>query len=358
MIENNNILFLQTAHKADDDRVLYHQSVSLQRHGFNCHTISITGKDARYRQLTAALKDTLSTFPAAAIICDTPLAVLIAKRTNRSGAVVIYDITEWYPSKKNLRNTPALLKPFKALMLIMANIMAGILADAFIFGETEKARPFRRLFPYKKSLLLTYYPLLEYITPRPANTDIKRQLRLLYAGPLTREKGYHRVIEAITLCARCHPETTLMLTIITNSHLPTDQQSLPDNLSLNYIPEMPFLQFCSQITLYDIFLDLRDCDSENTRCLPIKLFYYMAAARPVIYSDLKAIRKAVPELATDNCSLVNPNNISEINAVIHRYISETCFYKTASLRNRQLIENQYNWNKQEPTFISFIKLLI
>ncbi|MBR1564703.1 MAG: hypothetical protein IJ650_05085 [Paludibacteraceae bacterium] len=358
MIDNNNILFLQTAHEADDDRVLYHQSVSLQRHGFNCHTISITGKDAKYKQLTDALKGTLSTFHAAAIICDTPLAVLGAKRTNKSRAVVIYDITEWYPSKKNLRNTPALLRPFKALMLIVANIMAGILADAFIFGETDKARPFRRLFPYKKSLLLTYYPLLEYITPRPANTDIKRQLRLLYAGPLTREKGYHRVIDAITMCARCQPQTAFTLTIITDSPLPIDQPSLPDNLSLNYIHEMPFQQFCSQITLHDIFFDLRDCDTENTRCLPIKLFYYMAAARPVIYSDLKAIRTAVPELAKDDCSLVNPDNIKDVSAILHRYLTETSFYQTICLRNRQLIENQYNWDKQDLTFISFIKLLI
>jgi len=42
-------------------------------------------------------------------------------------------------------------------------------------------------------------------------------------------------------------------------------------------------------------MDLRDTNSENNLCVPIKLFTYASIGRPVIYSALYAIETAYPQ---------------------------------------------------------------
>ena len=102
----------------------------------------------------------------------------------------------------------------------------------------------------------------------------------------------------------------------------------------------PFEQFCEQIVQYDLFLDLRDIDFENTRCLPIKLFYYMACGRPSIYSNLTAIRKGVAQI--DDCAFL-VDDIEQATQAMLQYISNPTLYKRHSQRALELSQQQYNW---------------
>lgn len=309
------VLFLQTAHMQDDDRVNYHQRVNLERAGLSCAFAASPVEEKECPDV---------------VICDTPKAIWESRKAFKQRAKIIYDITEWYPSKKNLRNEPRWLRPFKWCVLVLANFYAGCAADAFIFGEEYKAKPFRTLFPRKHALDLPYYPSLQYIHPT-IPSEIKEKVRLFYAGPQTKEKGYHRVQ---LVAQRC-------------------QSKLPDkDIVLTEISQVPFEEFCSVITQADFFLDLRDDDVENTHCLPIKLFYYMAAGRPVIYSDLKAIRHGVPEIAED--SLVKPGDITRAADMICDYVNHPDRYRQIGKRNRDLIEQKYNWEIQNTRFVQFV----
>ena len=265
------------------------------------------------------------------IICDTPVAIWRIRRYFGRHIRVVYDITEFYPSKKNVRNVSLLLKPLKYILLKLVFLWAGVAADDFIFGEYHKSRAFRFLFPWKRSLLLPYYPSLHYISPRPAH-PLGDEVRLFYAGPQTAEKGFERVKQVLQKC----------------------QERLPDkHIVFQTVNGVVFEEFCKIITEQDVFLDLRDTDRENTRCLPIKLFYYMAAGRPVIYSDLKSIRIGVPEIAND--SLIDPENLERAVEMICEWVAHPDVYLSQCARNRQLAENCYNWEKQSETFIQFIE---
>ena len=81
----------------------------------------------------------------------------------------------------------------------------------------------------------------------------------------------------------------------------------------------------------------------------------MAAGRPVIYSDLKAIHLGVPEIVND--SLVKPNNLELIVQKICHYIEQPNFYKEQSSRNLSLAQTKYNWELQNNRFIHFINHL-
>ena len=313
-----NILFFQTAHSHNDDRVKYHQWRSLEDAGHRCS----------FASTAAEIHDTPDV-----VICDNPIALWRARKALSSRVPIVYDVTEWYPSKKNLRSVSWWLKPGKRLVSLAANYWAGWSAKAFLFGEYHKARPFRLLFPWKRYIMLPYYPSLSYIPYTPP-AALTHQVRLLYAGPQTAEKGYNRVQELVRLCETNIPNANIVLTTINN---------------------LSFKDFCEEITRHDIFLDLRDADAENTRCLPIKLFYYLAAGRPVIYSDLKAIRHGVPEIVND--SLVRPNDIERAAIMIRELISHPKQYASICKRNRELAEKQYNWELQKEDFIQFIESL-
>jgi glycosyltransferase involved in cell wall biosynthesis len=114
---------------------------------------------------------------------------------------------------------------------------------------------------------------------------------------------------------------------------------------------MPFDQFCQQIIKYDLFLDLRDIDFENTRCLPIKLFYYLACGRPSIYSNLSAIKKGIPEI-TQCTKLVN-NHAEAIDA-LKDYIYNKSLYQAHCNNALHWAKEKYNWERIKHHFIQLI----
>lgn len=332
MHDSKHIVILQSAHYHNDDRVFYHQAKTLTERG---HQVEIYDCVA-FQQFQPTTADIY--------IVDTPRAMWKVKNTT---AKIIYDITEWYPSKKNLRHL-RWGKVCKAILLTLANLWAGIRADAFIFGETDKAAPFRFLFPQKPAIELSYYPSINYIPTSPAR-DISKQCHMLYAGPLTKEKGFHRTLEAATLVAQRMPEIQWHLTIIsTTSYTP---KSLPKNLQISTHNPLPFNEFCNQLPHYDLFLDLRDIDFENTRCLPIKLFYYMAAGRPSIFSHLRAINKGVPHI--HQCAHLVHSAVEAADAIAE-YVTLPQRYLTHCTRARQLATTQYNWENIHHRLIQLI----
>lgn len=330
------VLFLQSTHWANDDRVWYHQAATLQENGIE---IAVCGKD-KFADFQ------IDNNNANVIIADTPQALWKARK---SKAKLVYDITEWYPSKKNLRGLCRLHKWAKAMVLCLANLWAGWRSDAFIFGEYYKGYPFRRLFPHTPFINLPYYPDLQYITPTPP-CNISQCCRIFYAGPLTQEKGYFRVLEVVEQVRKKCPETRIELDIISND-TPTDIQN---DKSIKYTPYLPFRDFCNVIGRYDIFLDLRDNDRENTHCLPIKLFYYMACGRPCIYSDLKAIRKGVPEIM--QCAHL-ANTVPNIAKAIVQYIQDPTLYVSQCETAQTLSKNKYNWKMIKDSFVQLIQTL-
>ena len=327
-----HIIFLQSAHTITDERVCYHQAQVLKDSG---HAVKVYGMDS-FRDFVPQSADVY--------IVDTPLALWKIRRVS---AKIIYDITEWYPSKKNLRNA-RFSKLIKAFVLAMASIWSGCRCSAFIFGEYDKAKPFRLLFPRKRHIFLPYYPDLTYIQPVAAN-DITRVCHVLYAGALTKEKGWERVLETMQDTARRIPQARFYLDVITNG----DCLEVPgcDNLVIRKLDYMPFPQFCRKIVKYDIFLDLRDIDAENTRCLPIKLFYYMACGRPSIYANLSAISKGVPEIS--QCARL-VNNAEQAAKALCEYVSNQELYQSHCSNALLLSKEKYNWNNIKSSFIQLI----
>ena len=362
------VTFLAMVHPPYDERIWFHQRLALTETGYHVSVISampvnVVEEDVyafeggSYSPIGKIKKavELLHQLHPDIIICDTPLAIFAAKYYQQKVKCrIVYDVTEWYPSKKNLVGLSGLKRIIKTATLKIANKLAAQFTNGFIFGEQLKAVPFLKKQPHKPSVFTSYYADLQYIKNQPSQT-ISNNCNLFYAGSLTVEKGFFATVESVILAAEKCPNTHFTLKIITKQ--PEElTRKLPSNVTISMMTFMPFEEFCNEITRSDLFLDLRTNDSENTQCLPIKLFYYLACGRPSIFTNLKAIQIDAPDCATC-CQLVNPANTEEVAQAIAAYVNNHELYTEHGLLARQLAEKKYNWGNIKVEFVKFITQL-
>jgi glycosyltransferase involved in cell wall biosynthesis len=373
-----NISLLTSGHLPFDDRIFWHIGKTLSEAGHNVEIISskspareqtegislncFEGDSLTKKAKTGRFIELLENSRPDLIICSEPLPVIAGNRfRKRSGkhAIILYDITEWYPSSNNLSPHNFYLRWLVFLKLLAFNIFAAYISDAFIFGEWYKSMPYRSLFPFKSFLILTYYPDLRYLK----HTDpqqLNKTLRLVYSGKISVEKGFGNFMNVIRKLSDHHKDLQINLKIIGWYGSEDDRRSCEPLLNVsdkNIFVEIKgrqeFRDFISEITGTDIFLDLREAGFETHRSLPIRLFYYAALGRPVIFTDLKAIRRDV-EIEKFGF-LVKPENADTVSDIISGYIANQELYLEHCRNARKLAEGKYNWQLISPAFIRFIE---
>ena len=373
------IAFVTTAHSGFDDRIFYHQAKSLADKNFqtliissfdegeynsvNINVVGFKGDSITKIEKVRKIQTLLTEFDPEIIICSEPLAVIAANKYRKSEKLkvkIIYDITEWYPSKKNLLGTSGIKRITTILKLSVFNLFASGFVNGFIFGERYKKFPYKLLFPFKKSIQITYFTDLKYISytvPTPHN-----YICLGYTGKISAEKGIFNFINSIKILNHLKPELLVKLKIIGWFQDKTEEEKIINQIkglnvvSIDILELQKFEEFSKAIQDVDIFFDLRYTDFENQHCLPIKLFYYAACGRPVIYSNLKAIRKEVDISSFGH--LVEPENSNEIAKIIANYAENNDYYMTHCFNARNLAETKYNWSIIEPSFLNFINELL
>ena len=374
-----NISFLTSGHEPFDDRIFYHMARSLSDNNENVEIVSskcdltqvvediklncFDGSNLTKRDKIIYFVDRLSDFKPELIICSEPLTVLAAKRysqKHKRKIRIVYDITEWYPSKKNLSPYNYYIRWYLFLKLSIFNLWVSYFADSFIFGEWYKSRPYRFLYPRKPFIFTSYFPDLKYIH---YNNPVlqKGKLRLSYSGKISLEKGYGNFFKVLLALSELNEELKIDVKIIgwyESSHNKEECEdlfsSLNRNIAIKIFERQDYKNFIEIINDTDIFLDLRSDDFENQHCLPIKIFYYTALGRPVINSDLKAIRKEV-EIEKFGF-LVKPGDSESIAKIITDYLNCEKLYYQHCGNARDLAEKKYNWKKIEAQFLKFITL--
>ena len=180
-----------------------------------------------------------------------------------------------------------------------------------------------------------------------------------YTGKISLEKGIKNVWEVAKTIKLKRPELEVKVKVIgwfgdeKEEKIFNQLISTNNGISVELLGRQDFITFSETLKDIDIFLDLRKIDLENSRCLPIKLYYYIACGRPVIYSNLKAIRKEIE--VNQFGYLVKPNNADLISNYILNYIDHSDIFLKHSHRARELALNNYNWRAIEPAFLNYIQ---
>lgn len=370
----SKILFLTTAHRYDDDRIFYHQAMALQAQGFSVKICSlcsdfqgdISGVEIEafpvLTESTAAklkiFTETGCRFAPDVIICSEPLAVIAAgKISKHHKAEIIYDITEWYPSRRMLLPYSKVTKAFHALKFLGFQILAGWRSDRFIFGESTKKFPLAYIFPLKKQITVPYYPAHQYVKESVRELQ-PGSVTLCYTGRISKEDGIENFFNAVAELQNRRPDLQIRILIIGTPKKQEDQVYFDCLLEKFRFSDMivkstvPFIEFTDAYAKADLCFDLRENNYEYNRCLPIKLFYYIASGKPVIYTHLNAIEKHLDISGFGD--LVNPEDKERIADIIERYLDNPGFYTLRARNARKAYEEQYNWELIKDGFTRFI----
>lgn len=369
------LLFFTTAHRYDDDRIFYHQAKALKENGYEVKICSLSSEfqgtideieiesyavlEKSIPEKKAILEKICNAYQPDVIICSEPLAVIAAKsiRKNKK-ASIIYDITEWYPSMRMVERFSFPLNIIHAVKFFLIQLYAGFISTHYIFGEDTKKFPLAYFFPFKKSIVLPYYPDDIYI-----HQNIKSvhpdTITLCYTGQFSEEKGIGNFFAAVDSLRRKAPGLGISILLIGGSRKEKDEKFFSELVKKyqfeNIRIEKPasFETFTEAYADADICFDLRTLNYENHHCLPIKIFYYAASGKPVIYTDLKATRQHVD--VSKFGFLVDPENSDKIAALILKYINNPKLYSEHAYNARKEYESRYNWNGIKDTFLTFIK---
>lgn len=369
------ILFLTTAHRHDDDRIFYHQAKALQKEGFQVKICSLSSEFQgiidgieieSYAVLERSiagkkkiLEDLCDAYQPDIVICSEPLAVISAKKIKRRKNVsIIYDITEWYPSMRMVEPFSFPFNIIHAVKFFLIQLYAGFISTYYIFGEETKKFPLAYFFPFKKSVILPYYPDDIYIHQN-IKTLKPGEITLCYTGQFSEEKGIGNFFAAVDSLRKKGPELKISILLIGGSRKEQDEKYFSELLRKyqfeNIRIEKPtsFETFTDSYADADICFDLRTLNYENHYCLPIKIFYYAASGKPVIYTDLKATRQHID--VSQLGFLVDPQDSERISDMILRYIENPQLYSEHAHNARKEYETKYNWNVIRNSFLNFVR---
>lgn len=369
------VLFLTTSHSYNDDRIFYHQAKALRDNGY---TVKICSLYADYKGVidgidiesygileesiekkTETFQKVCESFQPDGIICSEPLAVVSAKKFVKEKKIsCIYDVTEWYPSLSMLEKYRFPVTLLQAVKFFLIQLYAGFLSTHFIFGETTKKFPLAYFFWFKKQMLLPYYPDPVYIRESIRELDSKK-VTLCYTGQISKEKGIGNFFKAIDKVRQKDPSLKIKILIIGSSPQKSDEVYFSELLKEYSFPDIEmrkpasFEKFTEAFADADLCFDLREMNFENNHSLPIKLFYFMGAGKPVIYSDLKGIRKHMGDLSFGY--LVDPENAESVSERIINYVKDPELYHLHAVNAKREFKEQYNWETIREYFVDFVK---
>lgn len=369
------ILFLTTAHNYDDDRIFFHQAKELIASGFEVKICSLTASfkgeiddveiesfDILNESIHSKIDkftEVCHSFKPDCIICSEPIAVFAANKFRKTKKVrVVYDITEWYPAMSMLQNYQFLMKWVHGFKFSLIQLYAGFLSTHFIFGEETKKFPLAYFFPFKKKIILPYYPHEKFVSEniKILNPD---KITLCYTGAISEDKGIGNFFNVVEELKKRNPQLNIKILIVGSARKKEDEVYFSEILAKSSVKNIEirkptsFEGFTKVFSDADICFDLRNFNFENHHSLPIKLFYYIGAGKPIIYSDLKGIRKHMS--VSEFGYLVNPKDSKKIADYIESYLKNPELYSLHATNAAKEFKQNYNWNVIKNSFVNFIK---
>lgn len=293
------VLMLSAAHPPDDIRVVRKEGAALAEAGWRVHHLAPRGvapvppvvagveiatyarRPHRLGRLLAipALAGRAAQSGAAVLHASEPdawIAALLARC--RSGARVVIDVHEHYPSRLDRKLPPALRRAVRVALRCFCRAI-GRAADAVVVAKDGLATDFGA---QGRTVAARNYALPTSVVPR-RHSDAG-PLRLVHAGALGRARGWPQMLAAL---ARCPPGTTLRLmgrfTDGSEAAFTAEAAAFGLGDRIERLPWMPYAEALTRLAECDVGLVLFQPGEENHRlALPHKLFDCMLAGLPVI----------------------------------------------------------------------------
>jgi len=189
----------------------------------------------------------------------------------------------------------------------------------------------------------------------------KPQKQIIYLGAMSRIRGLVEVIEAFALVAAKQPDWQLVLVGVARPapfegelRALARQRGIEKNVT--FLPWVPYEEKERLTSAASIGVITYLPYSNNTSCLPNKLFDYMLVGMPVVASNFPLYREVVEP---SRCGLiVDPSRPEEIAEAMTYLIEHPDEARAMGERGLRAVRERYNWEGQSVQLCRIYEVLL
>lgn len=266
-----------------------------------------------------------------------------------SGAKVVFDVHEHYPSAFGAAYLPRWMRGMSAAMVHLLYRLLSPLTDGFVYAKASVAPDFR--VEEERTALVRNLPPLKLLdvsslerTRREDSTDVVA----IHTGYMGRIRGWPQLLDALSLPDAANVSCVLMGQFNDASKAEfldrVDELRLRDRVSLE--PWRPFVDAFARLLDADIGLILFQPGYQNhVLASPHKLFEYMLAGLPVVGPDFAV--EVVDVVRQYDCGiLIDSSRPQEIAAALRKLRSNPEARRAMGRRGRQAVLETLNWESE------------
>jgi glycosyltransferase involved in cell wall biosynthesis len=273
-----------------------------------------------------------------------PELMIVGLLLKLRGKKVIWDVHEHYPN--SILDKYYIARPLRRFIAASFNLFER--AVVRFFDYVIYTTPF--VGQRYQTMKVRSGPIENYPILRLSETFQREpQKKIIYLGGMARIRGLIEVIQAFALAAKKHPDWELDLVGLSRpASFEQELRDLAKRLGVaaqvrfvSWVPYEEKERLSSQASLGVI--TYLPC-SNNTSCLPNKLFDYMLVGLPVVASDFPLYQDVVEP---NHCGLtVDPTQPEEIARAMEYLIEHPQEAKQMGENGRRAVLEKYNWEKE------------
>ena len=285
-----------------------------------------------------------------------PELMIVGLLLKLHGKKVIWDVHEHYPN--SILDKYYLSKPLRRFVSKAFDLFERAVVRFFDYviyttpfvGERYKTMRVR-------SGSVENYPSVEL----SGVFEREPQEKIIFLGVMSRMRGLVEVIEAFAIVAKRHPTWELCLVgTCRPASFEGELRELADRLGVaakvKLIPWVPYEEkerLSSQASMGIItYLPY----SNNTSCLPNKLFEYMLVGLPVVASDFPLYREVVEP---NHCGLlVDPAKPDQIARAMEYLLEHPQEAKQMGENGRRAVLETYNWENESEKLLRIYDIVL
>ena len=272
-----------------------------------------------------------------------------AKRLkNKTGAKVIYDVHEDYPSAILLKSWIPLL--FRYSLSKIFNIYEKKTAKNldYVIAAWLKIKENFEKSNIGRIANITNYPILKYFSfgnnINEFNKNVhEKKIKLIYVGGLTKIRGIKQIIQSLKYIKN----ENIKLILVGNFQEKAFKKELTE------LQEWKKVEYKGWLKQVEAYKEMKNADvgllcflpaPNHLHSVPNKLFEYMAAGLPVVATDFHFLKEIIQQ---NNCGIcVNPLDLKEIAEAINYLISHREESMKMGDNGRNSVKEKYNWENE------------
>lgn len=271
------------------------------------------------------------------------------------GHRVVYDVHEDLPRQVLTKYwLPAFARRPVSWSVAVMEWLAARVFDAIVSVTPKIAQR----FPARKTVIVQNFPIPSELVITKGVPYKQRPPHFAYIGGMTRIRGIHEMIDAMTYTDQSREDDILLR--LAGTFQPLGLRSEIETMA--GWRQVDFLGWVNRARVAEILgnvlagLVLFLPAPNHMYAYPNKMFEYMSASLPVIASDFPLWRRIVDSAG---CGLlVNPQDSQAIADAMRWILEHPVEAEAMGKRGRQTIEKYYNWNTEADKLVTLYKKLL